>query len=98
MSPRTPTRIVEAAYRWAANDVEWLSGVVEAAGPLSVGSGVIAYTVELEDAPRVSAVTGNAHGVPSVREALVRLTEGFEPQMARAMYAPTELVGNAGWR
>jgi DNA-binding CsgD family transcriptional regulator len=89
--------VVEAGYRWAPDERAWLRGIAEAAKPFAVGAGVAAYTVELANAPRIDSYVGLRSG--DAFETRVRaFTAGFDLEIARQLYAPTELVGNAGYR
>ncbi len=90
-------RVVEAGYRWVEDDREWLKGIAEAARAFAVGTGVAAYTLDLNDGPEIPSFVGLT--TSSDFEARVRaFTRSFDLATARLMYAPTEFVGNALYR
>jgi DNA-binding CsgD family transcriptional regulator len=97
MADADPLRIVEAGYRWIADERRWLCGVADAAAPCGLGTGVAAYTVGLTGAPRIGAFAGRGLAAGFEREVRA-FTTGFDRDTARAIYAPTELVGNAAYR
>ena len=89
--------VVEAGYRWAEDEREWLKGIAEAAHAFAVGAGVVTYTVDLANAaeiPSFVAVNASAEVEPRIRA----FTRSLELETARQMYAPTEFVGNAVYR
>lgn len=89
--------VVEAGYRWVADDREWLKGLAEAARAFAVGAGVAAYTLDLTDGPDIPSFVGVK--TEQDFEARVRaFTGAFDLETARLMYAPTEFVGNALYR
>ncbi|HVH45132.1 MAG TPA: LuxR C-terminal-related transcriptional regulator [Labilithrix sp.] len=93
-----PLRIVEAAYAWTDGEEEWLDGIAFAATPYSTGGGVIALTVTCSPRPKLGSIraAGGAtdHTVTSVR----RFCDALHASVAPSMFAPTEFVGNAGFR
>lgn len=90
-------RVVEAGYRWVEDDREWLKGIAEAARAFAVGSGVVAYTLDLADGPRIPSFV--AMKADHDFEKRVRaFTGSLDLATARQMYAPTEFVGNALYR
>ncbi|CAN5582530.1 hypothetical protein BH09MYX1_BH09MYX1_44230 [soil metagenome] len=100
MPPATPDplRIVESAYAWNASESTWLAHVLAAAAPFSTGRGVVACTlrtgtkVVLEEiAVGSGATTDDAAGIR-------RFCETLSPKVAPGLFAPTEIVGNAGYR
>lgn len=93
-----PLRIVEAAYAWTDDEDEWLGGVVAAATPYSPGGGALALTVTCDERAKLQTI----HAGPGVAESNVTAIERFcatlSPSIAPQLFAPTEFVGNAGWR
>jgi DNA-binding CsgD family transcriptional regulator len=93
-----PLRIVEAAYRWEANEVTWLAGVAEAAAPFGAGRGVVASTLRCLPKVRWGA-TGTTDGARTEdARAIEAFSRALSPEVVPSMFAPTEFVGNAGHR
>lgn len=90
--------IIEAAYRWVADDAAWLRAVVDAAGSYQVGGGLVGYVVDLKERPHVTAIESLSGTAPEHADALFALTQAFSPKIARRMYVPTEFPGNAAHR
>jgi DNA-binding NarL/FixJ family response regulator len=89
--------VVEAGYRWIADDREWLAGIAEAARAFAGRAGLAAYTLDLADRPAIPSFV--AVKTPKDFEARVRaFTATFDAETARLMYAPTEFVGNSLYR
>jgi DNA-binding CsgD family transcriptional regulator len=92
-----PLRVVEAGYAWVEDEPTWLRGIAEAAAPFGIGTGTAVYGVEL-DGKRPVIGSFTARGVaPSFERAVRGFTDALG-NTARDMYAPTEFVGNAGYR
>jgi len=93
-----PLTIVEAGYSWVEDEHAWLAGIAAEAAPFGVGTGVAAYNVRLDGATP-SVVSFADHGAgEAFRSEIQAFTEALAPDVAREMYAPTEFVGNAGYR
>jgi DNA-binding CsgD family transcriptional regulator len=92
-----PLRVVEAGYEWDEDERAWLAGIVEAAAPFGVGTGLAAYGVDLTGTPAVSSFVGR--DTPTTFEHEIRaFTGALARRTARDVYAPTEFVGNANHR
>jgi DNA-binding CsgD family transcriptional regulator len=92
-----PVRIIEAGYTHFPGETSWLAGLLDASAPYDVGGGVLALTVDLGERPRVREICASpeaAGAAPSI-ESFVR---GLSQPLARAMFAPSEFVGNGAWR
>jgi DNA-binding CsgD family transcriptional regulator len=90
--------MIEAAYEWHPTEVEWLAGVTRTAGAYDVGGGVVSYTVDLRQRPRVISQVSSSGTPDGPGAALKALTESFSTRLGRAAYVPTEFAGNATYR
>lgn len=97
MTARRAASIIEAAYRWAADERAWLAGIVEAARPFEVGAGIVGCTIDLGQRSKIGEIVTD-EGARSHAPAIVSVTNALGASLARAMYAPTEFAGNAAWR
>jgi DNA-binding CsgD family transcriptional regulator len=95
---RRALRMIEAAYEWHPTEVEWLAGVTRTAGAYDVGGGVVSYTVDLRQRPRVISQVSSSGTPDGPGAALKALTESFSTRLGRAAYVPTEFAGNATYR
>ena len=95
---RLAVPVVEAAYRWAPTETEWLSGVVHEVDRYRVGSGVVGYAVSLTGRPRVTSLVRSPGAPEESGEALRALTHSVSNRVGRAIYGPTEFAGNAAYR
>ena len=86
-----PLRIVEAGYSFVEDEQQWMRGVLDAARPFEVGTGVAAYVVELAREDRIATFVGE----PSFEKKVRAFTAALTDDAARLMYAPTEFRGNA---
>jgi len=94
---RDPLRIIERAYE-AAPDESWLDGIATAALPFAVGGGVIAGVVRREAGVTLERLVV-AGDVPSTAvDGVRRFCELVGESSAAQVFAPTEIVGNAGHR
>ena len=97
MGKPDPLRVVEAGYDWIEDDTAWLRGIADSAAPFGIGTGTVAYTVALGGVrPAITALA--ARGAPTGFERSLRGFTRALGKTARAVYAPTEFVGNAGYR
>jgi DNA-binding CsgD family transcriptional regulator len=92
-----PIGLVEAAYRWTPDTASWLDGLVEASQAYDVGGGVAAYTISITREKRASEARGSEAALKSAMQ-MRRATEKFPLAIAKLAYAPTEHVGNVGFR
>jgi DNA-binding CsgD family transcriptional regulator len=92
-----PLRVVEAGYAWIEDEETWLRGIAEAAAPFGIGTGTAVYGVGL-DGKQPVIETFTTRGAPAGFEGAVRGFTNALGNIARDMYAPTEFVGNAGYR
>lgn len=97
MSARRAASVIEAAYRWADDERDWLAGIVEAAKPFEVGSGIVGCTIDLGQRSKMAQIVTD-DAARTHAPAIVSITNALDPSLARAMYAPTEFAGNAAWR
>ncbi len=91
-----PLRVVEAGYEWIEDDRAWLCGIAEAAAPFGIGTGTAAFEVALADKPHIASYAAH-DAAPSFERSIRGFTSALGGT-AREMYAPTEFVGNAGYR
>jgi DNA-binding CsgD family transcriptional regulator len=92
-----PLRIVEAGYSAAGDAREWLEGIVSAAAPFGISTGVAAFSLDMTSADRITSFV--ARGTDDRIEEQVRAFDGaFDRETAEAIYAPTEFVGNVQYR
>lgn len=96
MANPDPLRVVEAGYEWIEDETTWLRGIAAAAAPFAIGTGTAAYSVGLTGTPAIQAFVAN--GTANGFERNVRGFTKALGKAARDMYAPTEFVGNAGYR
>jgi len=95
---RDPIAVLEAAYTWDPDEDRWLGSVAASVSAYQVGGGVIAYTVCADTQTRVVATAETPDASSEIASTLHRVTRGFPVPLARALYAPAEFVGNAGYR
>ena len=92
-----PVRIIEAGYTHFPAEVNWLEGLLDASAAYDVGGGVLALTVDLGERPHVREISASpeaARAAPTIQSFVRSLSQ----PLARAMFAPSEFVGNGAWR
>lgn len=97
MPKADPLRIIEAGYTWVESDEEWLRGVIDAARPFDVGEGLVGGTVDLSASPAMLSMVGDRVD-GSAQKPIKTFVESLPPPVGRAVFAPTEFVGNAAFR
>jgi DNA-binding CsgD family transcriptional regulator len=91
-----PIRIIEAAYAWNADEGAWLDSVVTSCSPYETGGGVVGYTVRVGARTEVVETRGTASDRDT--ETFRKVLTSFPVSLAREVFAPTEFVGNGGYR
>jgi DNA-binding CsgD family transcriptional regulator len=93
-----PVRIVKAAYESDPDESSWLAGVLATAASFEVGGGTIAVAVRVGESTQITALQASANASPDATSHLVNEIRAFPPALARAVFAPTEFVGNSEYR